>query len=122
MKNELTENDEQFKQLVLKQNTMEKEIIGYKLKANCENYRKVSLILCKTVVNWENSSVIYDIGVSQSCYIDKLKAAGVLDLWFEPVYRSKEVEFDYKKAFKVALSLVGNFSYKELQDFISNSK
>jgi hypothetical protein len=79
---------EQFKKYVLKQDDMkEKEIIGYKLKEDCNQYKeaikKLVDITCLTI-ELEN----LDINVHNSS-IPKLKKAGVLDLWYEPVYKSK---------------------------------
>lgn len=71
-----------------KENNMNKEIIGYKLKF--DEYRKAALKICNTVANWENSLKNYDISVTQTRYINDLKEAGVLDLWFEPVHKFTE--------------------------------
>jgi len=78
---------EQFKTHILKESTMEKEIIGYKLVK--PEYKEVALKICNTFVNWENSLAEYDISVKQIRYVNKLKEAGVLDLWFEPVYKEE---------------------------------
>jgi hypothetical protein len=72
---------EEFKQFFMKQ---EKEIIGYKLVK--EEYKEAALKLCNTVSNWENVLAKYDISINQKNYIKKLTEAGVLKLWFEPVY------------------------------------
>jgi len=61
-----------------------KEIIGYKLIA--PEYKEAALSICNTVANWENSLKKYDIKINQIGYINKLEKAGVLNLWFEPVY------------------------------------
>lgn len=76
---------DQFKKYVLNMKE-EKEIIGYKLKSDYKGCRDAALKLCNTIANWENSLMIYDISVKQKNYISKLTEAGVLDLWFEPVY------------------------------------
>ncbi len=74
---------------MIKEEVMEKEIIGYKLKDDCEKYKQAALSICNTVANWKNSQMFYDIKASQTGYISKLAVAGVLDLWFEPVYKDK---------------------------------
>lgn len=80
---------EQFKKYVLKQETMEKEIIGYKLVKHeySDAARKiVDLDLPLTVdritpkTKTHNSTIMYD----------RLKKAGVLELWFEPVYKEEK--------------------------------
>jgi hypothetical protein len=77
---------EQFKKYVLKQNNMEeKEIIGYKLKEDCKQYEEAALKIMDT--RWGDPKYL----VTVDSVIDKLKKAGVLDLWFEPVY--KEISF-----------------------------
>jgi len=67
----------------------EKKIIGYKLKSKFEELRKAALLVSETIGNWENSSAKFDISINQSKYINRLTNAGVLDLWFEPVYKSE---------------------------------
>lgn len=87
---------EQFKKYVLnlkENNNMEnKEIIGYKLKEDCNQYEDAAIIISniskeqfyswipKKGYNFNNGSVLYS----------RFKKAGVLDLWFEPVYKTKE--------------------------------
>ena len=80
---------EQFQKYVLKLKDMEKKIVGYKLKEECQIYKEPALKICNTIANWENSLKPYDIDVYQKGYIDKLRNAGVLDLWFEPVYKEE---------------------------------
>ena len=80
---------EQFKNYVLKQDNMkEKEIIGYKLKEDCKQYEEASK---KIVTNISDYTV--DIFEEDSRAYNKFKQAGVLDLWFEPVFCYKEEEF-----------------------------
>lgn len=62
---------------VLKQNDM--EIIGYKLKKDCEQYESAAAKLF-------NVSKLYGL-VNAPCDIDTLTKAKVLDIWFEPVYK-----------------------------------
>lgn len=78
------------KEYVLKTKEMEeKEIIGYKLKEDCEQFREAALKLSNTVANWENSTKPYDINITQERYIKRLKEAKVFDLWFEPIFKEK---------------------------------
>lgn len=77
-----------------KENKMEnKKIIGYKLVKS--EYKDAALKISNATGNWENSLAEYDIEITQTRYIDKLKEAGVLDLWFEPVYEQKVKVGDY---------------------------
>lgn len=76
---------EQFEKYVLKENNMkeEKEIIGYKLIK--PEYKKAAEKIMDTNFPSNNSLLVSVV----SC-INNLKKAGVLDLWFEPVYKTKE--------------------------------
>ena len=80
----------------LKQNNMkEKEIIGYKLVKE-EYYKAMCSIgderLCSADINgtdaWYQKYGYLKLAASHS--IRNLKKAGVLDLWFEPVYREEK--------------------------------
>jgi hypothetical protein len=81
---------EQWDKIINK--TMEendKEIIGWKLKEDCKKNSKAAFYICTGYTN--------DIGilgnVESSHDIEKLKEAGVLELWFEPVYKEKTLQF-----------------------------
>jgi hypothetical protein len=82
---------EQFIKYVLKQEVMEeKEIIGWKLKEDCEQYEDAVL----TILEIDEFNPIFencDLSVEWS--IEKIKKAGVLELWFEPVYKEKTLQF-----------------------------
>jgi hypothetical protein len=75
---------EQFKKYVLKQDNM-KEIIGYKLVK--PEYKEAILQIMKAR-NWSNFPMLDSYESSGS--IKTLKEAGVLDLWFEPVYAEEK--------------------------------
>jgi hypothetical protein len=75
---------EQFKKYVLKQDIM-KEIIGYKLVK--PEYKEAILQIMKAR-NWSNFPMLDSYESSGS--IKTLKEAGVLDLWFEPVYAEEK--------------------------------
>ena len=83
---------EQFIKHVLNQEVMEdKEIIGWKLKEDCEQYKSAALKLV-------NSSRFYSFAEGYNFAINSenessLKKAGVLELWFEPVYKEKIIKF-----------------------------
>lgn len=72
----------------LKTTNMEKKIIGYKLIK--PEYENAALNLCR-VSNF-SSHKDYDF-VFGSINYNKLKEAGVLDLWFEPVYEPLETKY-----------------------------
>ena len=77
-------NFDVFFKLYPKTNTMEKEIIGYKLIK--PEYNDVALKIANAQ-KWLNKQYInFDIKVDCKAYT-KLKEAGILDLWFEPVYK-----------------------------------
>lgn len=80
---------EQFKKYVLMKD--DKKIIGYKLKDDCEKYREAACNIAglsnaalKVSKSRKNTSFLNG-NVTES----SLKDAGVLDLWFEPVYAPK---------------------------------
>lgn len=73
-----------IKQL-LKQTNMEKEIIGYKLK---EGHEKFIPALDKISYTYSGGTFM-----KNSPFYHHFKEAGVLDLWFEPIY---SVEEEYK--------------------------
>ena len=89
---------EQFKTHVLQnQKTMEtKKIIGYRLIKS--EYKKASEKIMDTVYALNSDEVTVP-----SC-IDSLRNAGVLDIWFEPIYKEE-------KSFKV-----GDWVYAEEQE------
>lgn len=77
---------EQFKTHILKEKTMEKEIIAYKLKF--KEYEKAASIICKyTNGRLDKTDMLVDADflVNSEDY-RRLKEAGVLDLWFEAVF------------------------------------
>lgn len=71
---------EQFKKYVLKQNNMEKKLLGYKLIK--PEYRKAAT----AIINNNSFSTIPGIDIKVASTIESFKKAGVLDLWFTPVY------------------------------------
>ena len=75
-----------FKKHILKEENMMKEFIGYKLKENCKCYKKavLSLINREEFYSKEHGSAV-DVAVTLN--IEILKSAGVLDLWFDAVYK-----------------------------------
>lgn len=68
----------------------EKKIIGYKIKPECTKYSNA----ITEIVQYEIKSGTYrlDTGCLTSSAEKTLKEAGVLDLWFEPVYEEKKRE------------------------------
>lgn len=90
---------EQFEKYVLKQKeeVMEKQITGYKLKKDCQQYLDAAEAIAANGLG-----VDFKIGDNLEYYLQKpewgtykkrLEEAGVLDLWFEPVY---EEVYKYK--------------------------
>lgn len=63
--------------------TMEKEIIGYKLKKDCKQYEESAV----KIIDSKGSRFYGTVGSPLD--IETLRKAGVLDLWFEPVYKEE---------------------------------
>lgn len=86
---------EQFEKYVLKSKDMEK-VIGYKFKKEYESYLKAYCAIVgiipesASIVDYKETGYVFQ---SKSIAYDRIKKAGVLDLWFEPVYESKELYF-----------------------------
>lgn len=85
---------EQWDKIINKNTMEEKEIIGYKLKEDCKHYRQVAEIISgftnptdseKFFTDYFKNEILLD-----GAYIYNLKQAGVLDLWFDPIY-NKEI-------------------------------
>lgn len=83
---------EQFEKCVLNKNKeMEKEIIGYKLKKDCEIYDKSASLIVGTSSLVKGSLISekgYHFHVSNP-FKSKAEQAGILELWFEAVYEEK---------------------------------
>lgn len=63
----------------------EKEIIGYKLKD--ESLRQAASLIANKSTSGMNNVNGYSVSIDNDHCIDRLKEAGVLDLWFKPVYK-----------------------------------
>jgi len=107
---------EQFKKYVLKQETMGKKIIGYKLKEGCEKYLPV-LDKISSAFSLTPSYVF----LAGCMYHTNFKEAQVLDLWFDPVYASSTPDIEingYKAEFSEDTVKFGYRTYTK--DFIFN--
>lgn len=114
---------EQFKKYILKQEIMEKKIIGYKLKKEVYYINGREKYFYNGIVN---IGFIHDVNDFNAENINKsiknlndgheviknFKAAGVLDLWFEPIYELKE-QIYYFGQFKVTIKKEGIFHKNE---------
>ena len=88
---------EQFKEKILNMNT-EKKVIGWKLKEDCKQYEKAAVEVCKQNESKEIEDFKVSDGISfgiNAVCIDWLKKAGVLELWFEKVYKEEYKVGDY---------------------------
>lgn len=116
---------EQFKKYVLKSKESKdmKKIIGYKLKEDFKQYEEAASIIAaiskESFYSWI-PKVGYNFGNGSELY-SRFEKAGVLDLWFEPVYRetSKElyfgkVKFTIKKGDNFATTEYGNVTKEEI--------
>lgn len=78
-----------FKKLVLKHNDMkDREIIGYKLKEDCENYAEAVADIA-FIYSYKSNRTIKEINKvisTSSICKEHLEKAGVLNLWFDAVY------------------------------------
>lgn len=86
---------EQFEKYVIKNKDMEK-VIGYKFKKEYESYLKAYCAIAGIIPESDSIEDYKETGYvfqSKSIVYDRIKKAGVLDLWFEPVYESKELYF-----------------------------
>lgn len=81
---------EQFKEKYLNMET--RKLIGYKL-IN-PKYEEAAKKLCGSNVYWRNQGD-FNLGINETVSIPLLKKAGVLDIWFEPVYEEQFKEGDY---------------------------
>lgn len=95
---------EQFIRHVLKEEVMkenDKEIISWKLKEDCKKNSKAAFYICTGYTN--DNGIIGNVGSPHD--IKKLKDAGVLELWFEPIYKEKTLQFgDYNVTFEKVTS------------------
>lgn len=84
---------DQFKQYVLGEKQQQKEIVGWKWKDGCEKYKdsaaSISGLFDSRGTNITVLLTEYPNGETHN----KLKQAGVLDLWFTPVYKQEEPEY-----------------------------
>lgn len=76
---------------------MEKKIIGYKLKQGCEQFEKAAVYMIRShTASYKEAESFEDMGLpGNGCLFENgslsetvLRKAGVLDLWFEPLYDS----------------------------------
>jgi len=96
---------------------MEKEIIGYKLKESCNGYYRA--------VGQLNIS----FSVSRSMLIDKyptvinnLKKAGVLDLWFDPIYKEEFKVGDWVVVINDGFNIHGQIKNGDIKKITSRDK
>ena len=95
---------EQFEKYILNQENMEnKRIIGYKLKF--AEYTKAVRTICHLIEDTDVSII------NMQTSIQKLKEAGVLNLWFEPVYEEE---------FKVGDWIFGNILGTDIYNYEKN--
>lgn len=75
--------------LISKANKM-KEVVGYKLKN--KQYEKAAILLASNPDIWTDLSfTTFMLTAGDKGYAKILREAGVLDLWFEPVYKEEKI-------------------------------
>jgi hypothetical protein len=80
---------EQFKKYVLNKETMEKKIIGYKLIK--PEYETAAIKITDFSDEGPGSFSVFMLTAGKQGFANNLEKAGVLDLWFEPIYEEKYV-------------------------------
>ena len=89
-KNYFVINASEFIKNNLKTTNMEKKIIGYKLIK--PEYEEVALTIAQLCSWGEEAKRLY-VNLHRVDCINRIKEAGVLDLWFAPVYESLETKY-----------------------------
>lgn len=79
---------EQFLKITNQEKTMEKKIIGWRLKKDCEQYREAANKLIDNTLGYKVTGCDF-VDHSPSYYI--LQKAGVLDLWFEKCFEEEKI-------------------------------
>ena len=106
----------QLQATLLTKKSTEKEIIGYKLikpeledaVKNITKYTNWDYVNCKDA----SGNTYYAVQEDTECY-HKLKEAGVLDLWFTPVYKQEEKKYRVGDWVLTSNNADGWGSYKE---------
>lgn len=65
-----------------------RELIGYKLKTECKKYINAAKAINGSDCDYFRGVAEY-LSVQAGAVVSRLKAAGVLELWFEEVYKSE---------------------------------
>ncbi len=68
-----------------------REIYGWKLKAGCEKYGRAARQILENCALPDASLSVNTTLLAPSTQVNNLSEAGVLDLWFEPVYKEVKV-------------------------------
>jgi hypothetical protein len=84
----------------------QKEPIGYKLKKEFECYRKVALAIVP-----DSNYLMNSVGRinTDSSTANQLEKAGVLKLWFEPIYKHQETTVQMNEVFDLKITNEGIF-------------
>lgn len=112
----------EFKERTMKKK--EKEIIGYKLVK--PEYEEAALAIANKglhILAGIKKEDLYRIGdySKYSVSFPNLKDSGVLDLWFEPVYKEEVKEFEFSPTFKVTIKDKKVYHGKEeITDYVNN--
>ncbi len=69
--------------------TMNKEIIGYKLKKDCQQYLEAAEKIASILPGRKESLERYLEKSQWGVFKENLEKAGVLNLWFEPIYKER---------------------------------
>lgn len=120
--------NEQFLKYIINQPKMEKQIIGYRLKKECEQFREAAQLLSKFDLSLTESYIQppfspNNTGANGTKMYNNLKEAKVLDLWFEPVFFKEDTkEYTLESGYIVTIHKNGaitsknaNFTIQELK-------
>lgn len=84
---------EQFTKHILKQETMAKKIIGYRLKTTHKKYESTAKALAEFKLDLTEQNIrTEDHPAGMSAMYSNLEEAGVLDKWFDAVYADEPVK------------------------------
>jgi hypothetical protein len=113
---------EDFKRLVLKENSMDKRLIGYKLKEDCRQFEKAAFAIIN-VHSVEGVTKFTCLNgthfTKDSNYFTWLKEANVLDLWFQPVY--EDIKKDVQVSVRASKTLVFTIS-KDHEGYVTENQ
>ncbi len=75
---------------------MKEEIVGYRLKPHVDRRIPDGILkVAMPIWNEGDKSVYFIRGHVAGSLVRRMRELGVLDIWFEPIYESREVKSDW---------------------------